>query len=492
MLAFTGHLTRCRCLLTGDDYMLFSSTTFIYCFLPTVILVYYTILRKSRLLQNIFLLGASLAFYAWGEYKFVFMMMLSIIINWLFGLIIDWKRKNKTLSRIMLALNVCFNLGLLFVFKYLTFTGSLLQSLLGTDLQIPEIALPIGISFFTFQAMSYVIDVYRQTGEVQTNLLCVGLYISFFPQLIAGPIVRYETIANEINNRRETLDDFVDGFARFVMGLAKKVLLANSFAILADQAFNTVKAGDTISVLFGWLGAIAYTFQIFYDFSGYSDMAIGMGRMFGFHFLENFDYPYISTSITEFWRRWHISLGTWFRDYLYIPLGGSRCSKRRNILNLFIVWTLTGIWHGANLTFVVWGLMYFILLVIEKTTGILQKRGKGINVFKWIYTTFFVIIGWIVFRAESLPDALIYLKTVFKLNGNPLTDGLFTGWFSQNMILLGIGALLSTPIFRWFSNRVKGSTAARFMGMIGLCCLFVLSTASLVSNSYNPFIYFNF
>ena len=472
--------------------MLFSSTTFIYLFLPIVILIYFTILRKRRLLQNIFLLGASLVFYAWGEPKFVFVMLASIVINWLFGLIIDKQRENKTLSKIVIGLDICLNLGLLFVFKYFNFTGSIVQSLTGIDLHIPQIALPIGISFFTFQAMSYVIDVYRQKGEVQTNLLYVGLYISFFPQLIAGPIVRYETIANEIKNRKETADDFFDGFARFVLGLSKKVLLANSFAVLADQAFNTVKSGGTVSVLFGWLGAIAYTFQIFFDFSGYSDMAIGMGRMFGFHFLENFDYPYISTSITEFWRRWHISLGTWFRDYLYIPLGGSRCSKWRNILNLLIVWTLTGIWHGANLTFIVWGLMYFVLLVIEKTTGIINKKGKVLNAFKWLYTIFFVIIGWIVFRADTLSDAVIYLKTVFGLNGNTFSDGLFTGWFSQNVILLIIGGLLSTPVFKWLTNKAKGNAAAKWIGVVGLCGLFVLSVASLVSNSYNPFIYFNF
>jgi len=419
-------------------------------------------------------------------------MMASIIINWLLGLIIDKKRENLKLSKVLIALDVIFNIGLLFVFKYLTFTGSIFKSITGIDLHFPQIALPIGISFFTFQAMSYVIDVYRQKGEVQTNLLYVGLYISFFPQLIAGPIVRYETIANEIKNRKESLNDFFDGFARFVVGLAKKVLLANTFAILADQVFNSVRDGEDISVMFGWLGAIAYTFQIFFDFSGYSDMAIGMGRMFGFHFLENFNYPYISTSITEYWRRWHISLGTWFKDYLYIPLGGSRCSKARNILNLFIVWLLNGLWHGANLTFLCWGLMYFILLVFEKTTGIHKKSGKVINVFKWLYTIFFVIIGRILFRAESLSDAFIYLKSVFGLNGNAISDGLFTGWFSQNIILLIIGAILCTPIFRWFSEKTKDSTPVKILRVIVLFILFVLSVASLVSSSYNPFIYFNF
>ena len=301
--------------------MLFSSTIFIYLFLPLVLFFNFIVFKKSRLLQNINLLFASLFFYAWGEPKYVFLMIGSIIVNWFFGLMVSKKRDSHKLCRLFIVLDVMFNLGVLFVFKYLTFTGNIIDSLFGVHLPIPNIALPIGISFFTFQAMSYVIDVYRQKGEVQTNILYVGLYISFFPQLIAGPIVRYETIADEIKNRKETLNDFFDGFARFVVGLSKKVLLANCFAILADNAFDASKNGDNISVMFGWLGALAYTLQIFFDFCGYSDMAIGLGRMFGFHFLENFDYPYISTSITEFWRRWHMSLGTWFRDYLYIPLG---------------------------------------------------------------------------------------------------------------------------------------------------------------------------
>ena len=278
--------------------MLFSSTTFIYLFLPLVLLFNFVIIRWSRLLQNINLLFASLFFYAWGEPKYVFLMVGSIIVNWFFGLMVSKKRSNKKLCKLFIALDVAFNLGVLFIFKYLTFTGNIIDSLFGINLPIPNITLPIGISFFTFQAMSYVIDVYRQKGEVQTNILYVGLYISFFPQLIAGPIVRYETIADEIKNRKETLDDFFDGFARFVVGLSKKVLLANTFAILADNAFDASKNGDNISVMFGWLGAIAYTLQIFFDFCGYSDMAIGLGRMFGFHFLVNFDYPYISTSIT--------------------------------------------------------------------------------------------------------------------------------------------------------------------------------------------------
>ncbi len=471
--------------------MLFSSTTFIYLFLPIVLFFNFVVFKKSRLLQNIFLLFSSLFFYAWGEPKFVLVMIASIIINWFFGLIISKKRENKKISKLIIALDVSLNLGILFLFKYLTFTCSIIDSIFGVRLPIPNIALPIGISFFTFQAMSYVIDVYRQKGEVQTNILYVGLYISFFPQLIAGPIVRYETIADEIKNRRETLGDFFDGFARFVVGLSKKVLLANSFAILADQSFNTIK-NDSISVMFSWLGAIAYTLQIFFDFSGYSDMAIGLGRMFGFHFLENFDYPYISTSITEFWRRWHMSLGTWFRDYVYFPLGGSRCGKLRNIFNLFVVWSLTGLWHGANFTFIVWGLMYFVLLVIEKLTGLHKKSHKLLNVLKWIYTVLFVVLGWVIFRADSIGHAFVYIKSMFGLTGNLFADGIFTGWFTQNLILLVIGIVLSTPIFRFLSQKTKDNNVIGFVKAGGLICLFVLSVASLVSSSYNPFIYFNF
>lgn len=472
--------------------MLFSSTTFIYLFLPLVLFFNFIVFKKSRLLQNINLLFASLCFYAWGEPKYVLVMIASIIVNWFFGLLISRKRDSKKICRLIIALDVVYNLGVLFVFKYLTFTGNIIDSLFGVHLPVPNIALPIGISFFTFQAMSYVFDVYRQKGEVQTNILYVGLYISFFPQLIAGPIVRYETIADEIKNRRETLNDFFDGFARFVVGLSKKVLLANSFAIVADNAFDASKNGDNISVMFGWLGAIAYTLQIFFDFSGYSDMAIGLGRMFGFHFLENFDYPYISTSITEFWRRWHMSLGTWFRDYLYFPLGGSRCGKGRNIFNLFVVWALTGLWHGANFTFITWGLMYFVLLVIEKLTGIHKRQGKVLNVFKWLYTILFVVLGWVLFRAETMGDAMCYLGAMFGLNGNVFADGMFTGWFGQNVILLSIGAVLSTPLFRRLSEKTKNSSVVGFVKAGALICLMVLSVASLVGSSYNPFIYFNF
>ncbi|MBQ4563938.1 MAG: MBOAT family protein [Lachnospiraceae bacterium] len=472
--------------------MLFSSTTFIYLFLPVVLLFYFVLLKRSRKLQNIFLLIVSLFFYAWGEPKFVLIMIASILLNWLLGLLVDRFKENKPLCKGLVGIDVVLNLSLLFVFKYLGFTCRTVNSLFGAGWNVPSIALPIGISFFTFQAMSYVIDVYREKGAVQKNLLCVGLYISFFPQLIAGPIVRYETVADEIVNRKETVDDFFDGFARFIVGLGKKVLLSNSFAFLADQAFSSAAAGAALSVGYSWLGALAYTLQIFFDFGGYSDMAIGLGRMFGFHFLENFNYPYISTSITEFWRRWHISLGTWFRDYVYIPLGGSRVHKGRQIFNLFVVWFLTGIWHGANFTFILWGLMYFILLVTEKLTGWHKPKGTVLTVVKWFYTMLFVVLGWVLFRAETVSDALHYLGGMFGLGGTPLADGIFAAYLKQNLILLIMGVALSTPVIPVLKKKFGSTFLWNTLSVIGLVGMFILTVASLVSSSYNPFIYFNF
>ncbi len=469
--------------------MLFSSVIFIYLFLPCVLLVYYGLLRKNRNAQNIFLFLASLFFYAWGEPKFVLVMLLSIVCNWAFGLLVHSARQNGSLkkARIILSLGCILNLSLLFVFKYLNFTLSNINSLFGTSF-VSDIALPIGISFFTFQAMSYVIDVYRAKGQIQKNILNVGLYIAFFPQLIAGPIVRYETVADQIQNRKETSEDFFSGFARFVAGLGKKVLLANTFAALADDIF-ALCVDKGVASLTAWLGAIAYSLQIFFDFSGYSDMAIGLGKMFGFHFLENFNYPYISASITEFWRRWHISLGTWFRDYVYFPLGGSRVkSKLRLIFNLLAVWLLTGIWHGANWTFVVWGLMYFVLLSLEKLFGLSQKGGILKSILSRCYTLFFVIIGWVIFRADSLLHALLYIKSMFTFGA----DGVFLAYFSGSAVPVALGIILSTPLLKCISVRLGCNSFFAVIRAMALVAVFVLSIASLVSSSYNPFIYFNF
>ena len=473
--------------------MLFSSTTFIYLFLPAVLLVYYLFLRKHRGLNNFFLFAVSLFFYGWGEPKFVFVMMASIVLNWLMGLGVNSaKEKNRhSFAKLMVGFACVVNLGLLFVFKYLNFAESLLESLLGVSPSFAKIALPIGISFFTFQALSYVIDVYRGKGKAQKNILNVGLYISFFPQLIAGPIVRYETVAEEIHNRKETREDFYGGFCRFVIGLAKKVLLANTFGILADKAFALGGAGD-ISIGLAWLGAIGYTFQIYFDFGGYSDMAIGLGRMFGFHFLENFNYPYISRSVTEFWRRWHMSLGTWFRDYLYIPLGGSRVSKARLVLNLFVVWLFTGLWHGANLTFVVWGLMYFVLLAFEKLTGLDKKKGKFLESLKWVYTIFFVVMGWVIFRSDSLGNAVSYIGYMFGAGQTPAFDGIFWGYLGEFGIMLAVAAVCSLPLAKYVKAKLSKSYVADVLYILCLTLLFALCISSLISSSYNPFIYFNF
>lgn len=467
--------------------MLFSSTVFLCFFLPCVLAGYYAF-KWNRTLQNLFLFAASILFYAWGEPKFVFVMLLSIVVNWLFGLLVSGREHDRR-TRAVLGLAVTFNIAVLFVFKYLDFSISAVNAALDTSIPLRGIVLPIGISFFTFQAMSYVIDVYRGNGRVQKNVLNVGLYISFFPQLIAGPIVRYETVAEEMKNRRETWDDFFGGFARFVEGFCKKVLLANTLAPAADYAFDTVKAGGSVSVLTCWLGAVCYALQIYFDFGGYSDMAIGLGRMFGFHFLENFNYPYISASITEFWRRWHISLGSWFRDYVYIPLGGSRVTKRRLVCNLLVVWALTGIWHGANWTFFVWGLLYFALLTAEKLTDY-PKKPK--TVWSHVYTLFFVLIGWVIFRADSMTAAMRYLANMAGIGAGSWMDGAFIRYLKPNAVFLAAGLLLSTPVVPALRRRFEGKLLWELGYGLALTGLFVIGFAGLVSSAYNPFIYFQF
>lgn len=470
--------------------MLFSSSEFLFFFLPGVIFCYYVLCRKSRVLQNMLLLVASLFFYAWGEPKFVFVMMLSILANWFFGLLVHRYGAHKAIARLLITLDTGFNIGVMFIFKYLMFTLNNANSLFGLELTVPVIALPIGISFFTFQAFSYVLDVKRGNGEVQKNPLYVGLYISFFPQLIAGPIVRYETIANQIKHRKETLDDFTSGVTRFINGFLKKVLLANTMAVIADSAFDGTGA---LSAGLAWLGVFAYAFQIYFDFSGYSDMAIGLGKMFGFHFLENFNYPYVSTSISEFWRRWHISLGTWFRDYVYFPLGGSRvASKARLVFNLFVVWLLTGIWHGANWTFILWGLMYFALITFEKLTGFEQKL-KKFGWLKYIYTMTFVLFGWVLFRAQNLTAAGEYFMAMFGLAGNPLIDDALRVNLYQNLVFLAACAVFSLPTARWIREKIGTRfKAAGAVYAAGLMILLLVAVSYIVKGSYNPFIYFNF
>lgn len=460
-----------------------------FIFLPVVLLVYYGLLRKSRPLQNIFLFLASLFFYAWGEPWFVLIMLISVVMNWLFAIVVDLIRSHTIAVRVTLGLMIFANLALLFRYKYWMFTLTNINNLFGSHFPIPDITLPIGISFFTFQAISYVIDIYRRKGEAQLNPINVGLYIAFFPQLIAGPIVRYETVAEQIQDRVETWDDFTQGVCRFMVGLSKKVLLANTLALVADQAFS---AGDERSVMFAWLGALAYTFQIYFDFSGYSDMAIGLGKMFGFHFLENFNYPYISRSVSEFWRRWHISLGTWFKDYVYIPLGGSRVkSKARLYFNLFVVWSLTGLWHGANWTFICWGLLYYCLLVFEKTIGF-EKRFNDFAVLKNIYTMFFVIMGWVLFRSESIGAAGQYMLSMFGLTHNPLVDGDAWRYLIQNRYFFLFAFLGSLPIIPMIPKKIRNAKITAIIYPVVLIALFLVAVSYIVKGAYNPFIYFNF
>jgi alginate O-acetyltransferase complex protein AlgI len=435
--------------------------------------VYYVLLRKTNS-RNAFLFFSSLFFYAWGEPKFVLVMLLSIFANWQFGLAID-RVKVSPRRRLLLTLAVSFNLLIIFIFKYLTFFAGIFFQLSGVALPIPEITLPIGISFFTFQAISYIVDVYRGKGVVQKSWLHVGLYIAFFPQLIAGPIVRYQTIADQINHRVEHLDDFSEGVTRFITGLGKKVLIANQMALVADAAFSSAAPGAS----FAWLGALAYTFQIYYDFSGYSDMAIGLGKMFGFHFDENFNDPYRSNSVSEFWRRWHISLGSWFRDYVYIPLGGSRSKLYRN---LFVVWALTGLWHGASWNFVIWGLYYFVLIAFEKALGHALDR---IPDFIRVGVTFLaVLLGWVLFRAPTLTAAAHYFGQMFSFsNGDTLS---FMRYFTEKKLFFMVAVLLSIPSVRKYRTRFAPLYVAE------LLLIFALAVSFLLKNTYNPFIYFNF
>ena len=470
--------------------MLFSSSVFLFAFLPAVLVVYYAALRGRRRYQNIFLLAASLFFYAWGEPWFVLVMIGSILANYGFGLwIYAWKRQCRRVDT-PVAAAVAFDLGLLFIFKYLTFVLGTLDSAIG-GVPVPIIGLPIGISFFTFQAMSYVFDVARGEAEVQRDPLYLGLYIALFPQLIAGPIVKYATVAAQIEGRRENWADVSAGCCRFVTGLGKKVLLSNQLAVVADAAWG---AGAPTTG-FAWLGAVCYTLQIYYDFSGYSDMAIGLGKMFGFHFLENFDYPYISKSITEFWRRWHISLSSWFRDYVYIPLGGSRVERRAVIRNLFVVWLLTGIWHGANWTFLLWGLFYFVLLYLEKSRG-MGRPWPGW--FRWLFTTLMVNFGWVLFRAPSLPAAGRFLGAMLGESGD-VAGGLY--YLRQYWVVILLAVIFSAPVGRWVTDRVNAylDRYARHAFALwdtayalGLLLVFLASASFLVKGTYNPFIYFNF
>ena len=466
--------------------MVFSSTIFLCVYLPLVLLGYYICPKKGR---NLFLLIVSLVFYAWGEPKYVFLMIFSILVNYIFGRLMDKHRENKKRLKLMLVLSVVIDIGLLSVFKYTDFIITNVNAIFGANFDLLNIALPIGISFYTFQAMSYTIDVYRNDVRVQKNLIDFGMYITMFPQLIAGPIVRYADVQDQLADRSVTTADFSEGVMRFVVGLGKKVLLANQMGAVWSDIYAL---GGDVSALMAWTGAIAYTFQIYFDFSGYSDMAIGLGRMFGFKFPENFRYPYQSVSITDFWRRWHITLSTWFKEYLYIPLGGNRRGLARQALNLLIVWSLTGFWHGAGWNFVMWGLYYFVILFIEKLF-LLKALNKLPKFFRHVYALVLIIIGWVIFASDDVSVLLPYLGSMFGANG--AVGGMDVYTLLTKAVLLIICCIASTELPKKLFLSAAGAMnekAAFTLKSVLMIALLALSMILLIGDSYNPFLYFRF
>lgn len=465
--------------------MVFSSFTFLFIFLPLVLLTYF--LAKKRQLRNIVLLVFSLIFYAWGEPVYVILMLLSIIVNYLIALKIERRKRGK---KKWMIIDVIFNLGVIGFFKYGNFIIQNINSIFHSNIGEMDLALPIGISFYTFQVLSYVIDVYRKTVPAQKSIVNLGMYVTLFPQLIAGPIVRYETVAEEIENRKENFTEVVEGLKRFFIGLGKKVLIANQMALIAD----TIYGGDlaTTGTVSLWLAAISYTLQIYFDFSGYSDMAIGLGRMFGFHFLENFNYPYIAKSITDFWRRWHISLSTWFRDYVYIPLGGNRVSTLKWLRNILVVWLLTGLWHGASWNFILWGVYYGVILIIEKVFlgRIIEKLPK---VLQHIYALFFIIIGWVIFRVEDFSQMGIVLQKMFTWQASGIIDNIVLNFdiFSSLPYVL-IGIIGSMPLWTKVREKRKQTNSYLIVSNLWSFGIFILSICFLLVATYNPFIYFRF
>lgn len=464
--------------------MVFSSLVFLFAYLPITLLAYYLVPRQGR---NIFLFIVNLIFYGWGEPKLVLLMVFNIFFNYIGGWLVDKYRADAKKKKLFLILTCVLDIGILAVFKY---TGMITETLnMLPFLNIPElqISLPIGISFYTFQTMSYVIDVYRDDAPVSKNFINFGTYVALFPQLIAGPIVRYRDVAEQLVNRRETLEMFTRGVKLFMVGLAKKVIIANTMGTLTTNIFATT---DENGVVGTWVGMIAYTFQIYFDFSGYSDMACGLGNMLGFEFLKNFNYPYIAKSITDFWRRWHISLSTWFKEYVYIPLGGNRKGVKRQIFNLLIVWGLTGLWHGAAYNFVLWGLYYGLLLILEKF--VLKKFLDRLPSFvQHIYTLFIVIIGWGLFYFTDVGQLGEFMVDLFNF-GNGICGNQAFNLIMSNLPMLIIAAVASTPLAAMLYNRFEHT---RFMWIPEtLYCMGVLgvSTASLVNQSYNPFLYFRF
>ena len=469
--------------------MVFSSLIFIFLFLPITLLMYYIIPKKYISIRNFVLLLTSLAFYSWGEPKYIFLMIFSIVINYVIGILMD---KYKGWKKFLLIISIVINVSFLIYFKYFNLFVSTANGIFKTSVSIKNIALPIGISFYTFQILSYVIDVYRQKVKAQKNIVFLATYITFFPQLIAGPIVRYIDIEKSLKNRNESLELFSSGVRRFIIGLSKKVIIANNVAIVA----NIILDRDILSVgTFGtWIALLCYTLQIYFDFSGYSDMAIGLGKMFGFNFMENFNYPYIATSITDFWRRWHISLSTWFRDYIYIPLGGNRVSTIKWIRNILIVWTLTGFWHGASWNFLIWGLYYGIILLIEKK--ILSKfLNKLPKILQHIYSLFLIMLGWLIFKVEDMNNMLEVLKSLFTYSHTDISE-LFMNKMEviPCFIYIVLGIVFCTPIIRNIYNNLikKNSFFINCAVDVIIFGLFILSYTYLLTSTYNPFIYFRF
>lgn len=468
--------------------MLFSSMTFVYLFLP-IVSALYLFARKD--LQNYILLIASILFYAWGEPRYLAIMILTILINYIGANYIS-RSNNQTHRKILLALTILLDLSFLFYFKYFNFVIENINDLFSANIKAIKVIMPIGISFYTFQAISYVVDVYRKETKAQRDIYKLALYICLFPQLIAGPIVKYHDVAEQIDDRTVTFDKVSYGIKRFIIGLSKKMLIANIMGAIADKIFQQpVEQFDTLTA---WIGAIAYSFQLFYDFSGYSDMAIGLGAIFGFKFLENFNYPYISKSITEFWRRWHISLSTWFKEYLYIPLGGNRVSSIRTYINLFIVFLATGFWHGASWNFIFWGLWHGLFIIFEKATSWHKREGGFIlNISQHIYCIFAFVIGWVMFRAETMTYAWNYIKNMFGfINNHKIVYE--KAYYIDNIeiITFFFAVICSMPIFSKILEIKYKHKILRTVVNIWLIVLFILSSVSIASSTYNPFIYFRF
>lgn len=468
--------------------MVFSSIVFLFTFLPIVLILYYIIPGRGK---NIVLLLGSLLFYAWGEPVYIFLMIFSIFFNYISGLDIARNLKNRSAAKRSLVFNIVVNLAVLGFFKYEGFVLDSLNSVLPVKISYHELPLPIGISFYTFQILSYIIDVYRKNVKVQNNFLDFALYVSMFPQLIAGPIVKYADIEKQLHFRRESWSKFGDGAMSFIRGLAKKVLLANTIGMVFTEV-SSMASGE-VSVLTAWLGCAAYTFQIYFDFSGYSDMAVGLGKMFGFEFPRNFNYPYISKSITEFWRRWHISLSTWFREYVYIPLGGNRVSTWKHIRNLLVVWLLTGLWHGAAWNFVAWGIYYGIILIVEKylLTPVLEKMP---GIIRRIYSLLIIMIGWVLFFSPSLGSALKYVGTMFGAGAHGIVDREGIYLLMTNLALWIILILGSTPGVHKRYEKFIGRKGQKKIAAncVVYAVIFILCIAYLVTETYNPFLYFRF